>query len=255
MKNSRLSQMNYRQLNSVVVDIAILPWGATEPHGYHLPYGTDFYQAEELSVRAANLANGQGINAIVLPPIPFGSQNQGQREEPGCINLRPTTQLAILDDIAASLYGQGIQRFVIFNGHGGNDFHFAIRELQLKYPEMLIIVVEWWRHPSIPKLVENPGEHAGALDTCIMMHLFPELVSSMEDAGSGRSVGFNISALNERWAWTPRDWSEVSEDTGVGDPRSATPELGALVVDTLVADIADLLVKLVRVANIYQRIS
>jgi creatinine amidohydrolase len=252
--SSRLSQKNYQQLNSSVVDIAILPWGATEPHGYHLPYGTDSYEAEELSVRSANLANERGVYAIVLPVIPFGVQNEGQREIPGCINLRPTTQLTILDDIAASLVGQGIQRFLIFNSHGGNNFRFAIRELQLKYPDLLIVAVDWWKHPSIRTLVENPGDHAGALETCVMMHLKPELVTSMEEAGSGRSVGFNIGALNQGWAWTPRDWSAVSEDTGVGDPRSATPQMGAAVVDAVVADMAKLMVSLVKEANIYQKL-
>lgn len=254
MKNSRLSQKNYRQLNSTVVDIAILPWGATEPHGYHLPYGTDSYQSEELAVLSANLANERGVYAIVLPVIPFGVQNKGQREISGCINFRPTTQLAILDDIASSLVGQGIQRLLIFNSHGGNDFRFIIRELQLKYPELLMVAVDWWKHPSTSTIVENPGDHAGALETCVMMHLNPELVSSMEDAGSGRSVGFSIRALNERWAWTPRDWSAVSEDTGVGDPRSATPEMGDAVVDAVVVDIAKLIVSLVKEANIYQKL-
>lgn len=254
MENSRLNQKNYQELNSIVVDIAILPWGATEPHGYHLPYGTDSFESEEMAVRSANLANRKGISALVLPVVPFGAQNQGQREIPGCINLRPTTQLAILDDIAASIAGQGIQRFLIFNGHKGNDFHFAIRELQLKYPDLLIVAVDWWRHPAITSFVDNPGDHAGALETCVMMNLKPELVASMEDAGTGHSVGFNISAMNERWAWTPRDWSAVSEDTGVGDPRSATPEMGAAVVDAVVADVAKLIVSLVKEANIYQKL-
>ncbi len=251
-KSYRLVQKNFRDLKSEVVDIAILPWGATEPHGYHLPYGTDSYQSEEVAALSAELAAEKGVNPLVLPVLPFGVQNEGQRELTGCINLRPTTLLTILDDIAASLIRQGIQRLIILNSHGGNDFRFAIRELQLKHPNLLMVAVDWWRHPIIRTLVDNPGDHAGALETCVMMHLKPELVSP--ETGTGRSVGFNIKALNEGWAWTPRNWAAVSEDTGIGDPRGTTPETGKIVVDRVVAEIAELIVKLVKEENIYQKL-
>ena len=253
-RSSKLSQKSYSEIKSTIVDIAILPWGATEPHGYHLPYGTDSYQSEEIAALAADLAAESGIAPLVLPVVPFGVQNAGQRELPGCINLRPSTQLAILDDIAASLEGQGIRKLLIVNSHGGNDFRFIIRELQLKYPEMLMVAVDWWRHPALRDLVKNPGDHAGALETCVMMHLKPELVRPMEEAGTGRSVGFSIRALNESWAWTPRNWSAVSEDTGIGDPRGTTPETGKAVTAKAVEEIAELIVQLVKTENIYQKL-
>jgi creatinine amidohydrolase len=253
MQRSNLSQKTYKDLRSTVVDIAILPWGATEPHGYHLPYGTDIYESKGISFRAAELASDRGVSSIVLPCIPYGVQNEGQRNIPGCINIRPTTQLAILVDIATSLMGQSIQKLVIINSHGGNDFKFAIRELQLTFPDMLIVAVDWWRHPVVKQIFDDPGDHAGALETSVMMYIKPELVTSMDEAGSGRSVGFSIDALNEGWAWTPRDWSKVSEDTGVGDPRSASHELGKAVVDAITNDIAKLVERLASDANIYQK--
>jgi creatinine amidohydrolase len=252
MQRSNLSQKTYKQLRSNVIDIAILPWGATEPHGFHLPYGTDIYESKGISFRSAEIASDRGVNSVVLPCIPYGVQNEGQRNVPGCINIRPTTQLAILEDIVTSLMGQSIQKLVIVNSHGGNDFKFAIRELQLLFPEMLVVTVDWWKHPVIKKIVANPGDHAGALETSVMMYLKPELVRPMEEAGTGKSVGFNIEALNSGWAWTPRDWSEVSEDTGVGDPSSATLEMGRAVVDAITEDIAVLIEELVKEANIYQ---
>lgn len=203
---------------------------------------------------SASIAAARGVNSLVLPCIPFGVQNEGQRSIPGCINVKPSTQLIMLEDIVTSLAGQGIMKLVIINSHGGNDFKFIIRELQLKVPEVLIVAVDWWRHPSIADIVENPGDHAGALETAVMMHFRSDLVLSMENAGTGRSVGFNIKALNQKWAWTPRDWASVSEDTGVGDPRSATPEMGKAVVDLVTVDIAKLIEALVKEADIYQRL-
>lgn len=254
MQKCNLSQKTYKHIKYKVFDIAILPWGATEPHGLHLPFGTDTYESEGISNISASLASQKGINVLVLPAVPFGAQNQGQRSIPGCINMRPSTQLLILEDVVVSLIGQGILKLIIVNSHGGNEFKHIIRELQVKYSEMLIVTLDWWRHPAIKDIVADPGDHAGALETSVMMYLYPELVASREEFGHGRSVGFNIDILNGGWAWTPRDWLSVSEDTGIGDPRSATPEMGEAVVKVVSEDIAHLIEEMVKEADIYKKL-
>ena len=253
MKKFIAKDLTYRALKPLEVDVAILPWGATEPHGYHLPFGTDIYEAEGFATKAAEIAVEAGVTPLVLPAIPFGMQNEGQRNIPSCINLKPSTQLLVLEDIIVSLLEQGIKKLIILNGHGGNDFRCAVREMQMKHPAMLIVAVDWWKHPAIPTLVADPGDHAGGLETSVMMHLHPELVAPLEIAGDGGTTTYKIDGLNEGWAWTPRSWSKVSKDTGIGNPKAATPEQGKAVFETVSVAIADLIVGLTREENIYHR--
>ena len=73
-----LMEANWGQVKDEKYEIAILPWGATEPHNYHLPYGTDNLQAGKIAMEAAADAWDSGIKVMVLPTIPLGMQNPGQ---------------------------------------------------------------------------------------------------------------------------------------------------------------------------------
>ena len=111
-------------------EIAVLPWGATEAHNLHLPYGTDNYQAALVAAESAKKAWAAGARVAVLPMIPYGV-NTGQLDIRLCINMNPSTQAAVLGDVARSLESEGINKLVILNGHGANDFRPMIRELLL----------------------------------------------------------------------------------------------------------------------------
>ncbi|MCE1156172.1 MAG: creatininase family protein, partial [Bacteroidales bacterium] len=70
--------LSWSEARTTVYDLAVLPWGATEPHNYHLPYTTDNLLSRSVSLEAAKKASEQGVNSMVFPAIPFGSQNPGQ---------------------------------------------------------------------------------------------------------------------------------------------------------------------------------
>ena len=125
-----LAESNWAAIKDAQFDLAILPWGATEAHNFHLPYGTDIYEADYLAAESARLAWEKGAKLIVLPRIPFGV-NTGQTDIHLDINLNPTTQLAILNDVIQVLNRQGIYKLLIFNSHGGNNFKPLVRELSL----------------------------------------------------------------------------------------------------------------------------
>ena len=109
----------YGKVKDVKYDVVILPWGATEPHNLHLPYLTDCILPHDIAVDAAALAlEHSGVRCMVMPPVPFGAHNPGQRELPFCIHTRYSTQQAILEDIVASLYAQGMRKLIIISGHG-----------------------------------------------------------------------------------------------------------------------------------------
>jgi creatinine amidohydrolase len=115
-----LAETTWKSVRETAYDVAVLPWGATEAHNYHLPYGTDTIQCDHIAAEAARLAWGAGARVIVLPTVPFGVQT-GQLDIPLCLNVNPSTQAALLSDLAQALAGQGIRKLVILNGHGGAE--------------------------------------------------------------------------------------------------------------------------------------
>jgi creatinine amidohydrolase len=190
---------------------------------------------------AGRLAWERGARVIVLPTIPFGVQT-GQRDIGLCINMNPSTQAAVLRDVIATLDGR-VRKLVILNGHGGNDFRQMIREFQPS-TSILLVTVNWWQVVSAGDYFAEPGDHGGELETSVMMHLTPLLVRPLSEAGDGRERRPRVAALRERWAWTPRPWTKVSADTGIGDPRAATAAKGAAYFTAITEKIAGFLVDL-----------
>src|SRR6478735_6357612 len=97
-----LAEANWKSVKDTDYDVAILPWGATEPHNLHLPYATDNFESAAVAERAAEIAWKRGAKVIVLPTVPFGV-NTGQLDLKLAINVNPSTQLAVLSDIASAI--------------------------------------------------------------------------------------------------------------------------------------------------------
>jgi len=230
--NYVLKQLNYKQLKDKSFDIAILPWGATEAHNYHLPYGTDNYEATVISNKSAEIAIEYGAKVLVLPHIPYGV-NTGQTDIPFVMNMMPSTQKLIIEDITASLQRSGVKKLLILNGHGGNDFKTIIRETLQKFPEMCICSANWFQALNNAQYFSYPGDHADEMETSLMLHLYPELVLPLDEAGNGQHKKFTVQGLNEKWAWTERKWTKITNDTGVGNPSHATAEKGEKFFDDL----------------------
>ena len=219
-----LGETSWKAVRDTAFEVAVLPWGATEAHNYHLPYATDVIQADAVAAEAARIAWEAGAKAIVLPAIPFGVQT-GQLDIPLCINLNPSTQAAVLEDVARSLDAAGVRRLLILNAHGGNDFRAMIRELQPTV-RLFLCTLNWWNCVDPRPFFDEPGDHAGELETSVVQHLAPELVLPLIDAGDGREHRARVAGLRDGWAWAPRPWTRISDDTGVGDPRASTPAKG-----------------------------
>ncbi|HEX2190542.1 MAG TPA: creatininase family protein [Longimicrobiaceae bacterium] len=237
-----LAETTWKTVRDTAYEVAVLPWGATEAHNLHLPYATDVVQCDVVAAEAARRAWAAGARVVVLPTVPFGVQT-GQLDIPLCLNLNPSTQAAVLADLAASLEGQGIRRLVVLNGHGGNDFRQMIRELQPR-TGVFLSAVDWWRTVDAAAYFDRPGDHAGELETSVMLHAAPGLVLPLAEAGDGRERRPRVAAFREGWAWTPRRWTAVSADTGVGDPSAATAERGRAFLDAVAERIAGFLVEL-----------
>ena len=235
-----LAETNWKAIKDQSFDLAVLPWGATEAHNYHLPYSTDVVEAEALAAGAAKVAYENGAKIIVLPTIPFGV-NTGQHDVKLDINLNPSTQMAILNDIIDTLNRQGIFKLVILNGHGGNDFRQILRELGLRFPKMFLAEVDWFKVKDASQYFDEPGDHAGEAETSMMLHLRPDLVLPLAEAGEGKALKFRFKGMSEGWAWSERHWNSVTTDTGIGNPAKATKEKGKIFLSFLFNKIGDFL--------------
>lgn len=239
-----LAETNWKAVRDTRFEVAVLPWGATEAHNYHLPYATDTIQCDHVAAAAARHAWDAGARVVVLPTIPFGVQT-GQLDIPLCLNLNPSTQAAVLADLAHSLDVQGIPKLVVLNGHGGNDFRQIIRELQPKV-KVSLCAVSWYKVVDPKGHFTDLGDHAGELETSVMLHIAPELVLPLSEAGDGAERKPRIAAMREGWAWAPRRWTQVSADTGIGNPRAATVTKGERFLNETAGRIGQFLVDLAR---------
>lgn len=237
-----LAESTWKTVDATPYEVAVLPWGATEAHNYHLPYATDNIQCDALAAEAARRAWERGAKVVVLPCVPFGV-NTGQLDIKLCLNMNPSTQAALLSDLTHALEGQGIHKLVVFNGHGGNDFRQMIREIQPR-TRVFLSLINWYKIGDRSSIFSAAGDHADELETSVMMHVAPALVRPLDEAGEGRERRWAIGALREGWAWAPRRWTQVSADTGTGNPARATVEKGARYADVVASKVADYLVEL-----------
>jgi creatinine amidohydrolase len=237
-----LAELTWPAVTATAYEVAVLPWGATEAHNRHLPYATDNIQAEAVAIRAAEQAWNSGAKIVVLPTMPFGV-NTTQLDIPLTINMNPSTQARVLADVVASLEAQGIPKLVILNSHGGNDFRQMIRELQ-PTTDLFLATINWWSCVDVKQFMENAGDHAGEAETSAMMHIAPDRVRPLKEAGSGHARASKLTGVREGWAWAPRRWTQVTDDTGIGDPAKSTAEKGERYVNAAVERVAGFLVEL-----------
>ncbi|MCF8335598.1 MAG: creatininase family protein [Bacteroidales bacterium] len=238
-----LAESHWKEVREQNYEVAVLPWGALEAHNFHLPYNTDNIETEVIAAESAKMAWEKGAKVIVLPNVPYGV-NTGQTDIKLTMNLNPSTQASILGDIIQNLHNSGIPKLLILNGHGGNEFKPMIRELGLKYPDVFIAVCQWFQSVDKKKHFDNTGDHADEMETSLMLHLTPESVLPLNQAGDGAARKFKISAFNESWAWTERQWNQVTRDTGIGNPKKASKEKGEQYFREVTQKISRLLIEL-----------
>jgi creatinine amidohydrolase len=224
-------------------EVAVLPVGATEAHGLHLPYATDTIQVEAIAKAACAKASGRGGKVLLLPAIPYGV-NENNLEFPWTMSVRPSTLFSFITDVVLSVEHHEIPKLVLLNGHGGNEFQPLLREL-CRQTSVQIILVNWYRsaESAARKLFENAGDHADEMETSMLLNLHPELVH-MELAGNGAVRPPVLTALKEGWGWVARPWERLTFDSGVGDPSKATAEKGKEYFATVVEKLAGLLVEM-----------
>lgn len=215
--------------------VALLPVGATEQHGPHLPLNTDSVLAEGMARRSAEAASAR---VLVLPTVAVAKSDE-HLGFPGTLTLDGPTLLAVLEQIGASVARSGVRKLVCLNAHGGNVpvLQLLCRSLRLKHD--LLAVTAGWIGMGFPEGAVTPKEqaegiHGGLVETAAMLHFRPDLVD-MSKAAYFEPASAEVARRNEvlrmMGAVTTGWRSEDLHPTGAaGDARSATAELGARIV-------------------------
>ncbi|HTW54911.1 MAG TPA: creatininase family protein [Thermoplasmata archaeon] len=213
--------------------VVIVPVGALEAHGPHLPLGADQLQAE---ATAAALA--ERIDALVAPTVAYGSA-PGARKFPGTVSLSIAELETHVEGVLAELARSGVRRLLVLSGHAERGHMAALREAadraMQRRPGTKIVVLSDYDFVYELRGKESPANdgHAGLLETSRVMALAPDAVGPERPVGEYRHSPFVPGSP------TDADWPE----SVIGDSRPASAELGrrvqAHVLDRLAATVAE----------------
>lgn len=222
--------------------LLVLPVGATEQHGPHLPLGTDVLIVEAIAREAARRAR-PGLDAIVAPTLPVGSSHH-HLPFGGTISLATDRYYAALSDMVESLITSGFRRIFILNGHGGNHevVQLVARDLALQHPVNIAAASYWDLAREALAGSEShdvlngrfPG-HAGDFETSVVLALRPDLVAPppRRDAEALARVAIPAAPFRaERHAF----WRQIDGHTD--SPHEATAERGQRLLDLIIPAVA-----------------
>jgi creatinine amidohydrolase len=232
------------------LSILVLPIGATEQHGPHLPFNTDTVVAESVAEAVVDEV-GAAVDAWLLPTLAITKSNE-HAWAAGTLWLSARTLLAVLEDIGRCVAATPVRRLVFLNGHGGNSalLNVACRELRLAFGLQTFLA-----HPSVPPdhggaspaSELGMGIHGGLDETSLMLYLRPELVDldaavrNVPDAlAAARHVRFGGDVS---FGWLSSDFGPSGH---IGDPTGATAERGKLLFEQAVSGFSDALTEVAR---------
>lgn len=245
----RFAELSVAQVRERVSpgSVAVLPVGAVEQHGPHLPLITDALVAEAASAAAVD-RYGEELDLWLLPTLSYGRSVEHEWS-PGTLSLSTGTFAAVLADLGRSVATSGIRRLVLVNGHGGNssEIQTMLRDLRRAHGLMTFAV------NAFPPPEEDPfagteqgqGIHGGAGETSLMLHLRPDLVD-LDAAATRLPRGLNDNKHVRFGGSVGFGW--LSDDFGpdgyLGDPTQATADIGRRAFAAMTAQLGEQLAEI-----------
>jgi creatinine amidohydrolase len=209
----------------------IVPLGAVEEHGPHLPMNTDILHAYCIAKKAS-----ETVDVFVAPPLYFGVC-RSTAPFPGTIDIRPETLEMLIIDVVSALYRHGLRRFILYSGHAGMNHRASMLNASEELLEMFddIVVSSITDGDLVDQeffgLVETTGDsHAGEIETSLVMSIAPELVGDPPEADAP-AFPRSMVVRDTRTYWKSGVW---------GDPRRATKEKGDQMMEILTKNLGDL---------------
>jgi creatinine amidohydrolase len=229
----------------------LVPLGVTEQHGYHLPLRTDCYNAEEISIRAAD-----ETGCFVAPTLAY---TYSGGELPGTINVSPHVVTQIIVEILNSLCLQGLQNIVLVLGHGGSENDRATQEAAAiflrnnpQFHDRNIAVYRFWLDSETCERAFDEGDfHSGWFETSLMLYWHPEEVRDehvLDDPEVMRMMredqdAYQLRAKNVKHELVvPAVRQHPAIEVGVmGEPEEASAEIGEQITEETVGPLVDLI--------------
>ena len=234
----KLAEMTWKEAETELKrKKVILPLGAVEAHGYHLPLGTDNCIGQEIAEIVA-----ERLDALLLPPISYG-QVWSLRNFPGSISFSDQTLISIIDDLAKSLNRHGVELLIIINAHFGNKT--AIKKAERLVKEKYDIKILRFTHPGLQELEKQYIEtkrihpnylHAEEIETSMMLKINSNLVD-MKKAEADKPE------IPEYFGSYSVPWDQITAKAVLGDPTQATKEKGKKLIQGLAVRIVEIVNK------------
>jgi len=205
---------------------AVLPFGALEQHGPHLPLSTDTIMADWLAGRVADAVDGW-----LLPAIPLGD-TAGNNGFPGTVSLSFDTVRSVVTDIGRSLRRSGFPCLIIVNGDYGNRAALQVASRGLREEGWSTLVIDY---PGLEEIAAEVCEtrpagpglyHADEVETSVLLALRPDLVHMDRALATYPEIPLTLGAV-------PTDLAQLSPSGVLGDPSSASAGKGAAILDAL----------------------
>ena len=236
----KLAELNQSQAAERIGEMtALLPIGATEVHGDHLPMGTDSFLASAVCEKIEEKLGRD--RCLVLPCVPYG-QVWSLRETKGTVDIPDDVLTPFLENIAMSMYRAGVRRFAFVNAHVGNNnaIKAAMRRVWARQKEMKVYA---FTYPGAEKVIRQVCTsrrphgayfHACEIETSYMLYLCPERVDMSKAICQYPEFPPDFDV-------TPTPWTEIMQTAVLGDATAATAEKGKAIIDSVVDGIAHLL--------------
>lgn len=220
------------------IDIALLPIGATEVHGNHLPLGTDTFLAEGVAAKVAEKLGED--KCLVLPSVPYG-QVWSLRNTKGTVDIPDKILTPFLTNIALSMYRGGVKKFAFINAHVGNVT--ALKATMRQVYDACDMKVYSFTYPGAEEIIplictttrpHSSYFHACEIETSYMMYLHRDKVDMSKAVCQYPNFPHDFDV-------TPTPWTEIMDIAVLGDATAATAEKGKIIIDAVVDNIISLI--------------
>ncbi len=217
------------------VDTAILPCGAIEQHGPHLPVDIDYFDANYLAHEVASACSEP--RPLVLPPIPFGVSYHHE-DFKGTISVSNNALAAFVYDIGMSLAHNGITKLIILNGHGDNAPTLNFAAQMINRDAKIFVCVDTGESSDVDlyQLIDTPNDiHAGEIETSTTLAVRPEVVKMEKAVAEAPKFGIDyLHYDHDRGIPHYVRTSKISDSGVIGDPTKASVEKGQKMWDVMI---------------------